>query len=162
MAAAKKKTTRSRAQSPTATAAGRFTVLLEQIQEQNRATIEAVHSLDQKMMRRFEETDERNERRFQALMAAVQLNSELIRTNTEAIRKNSEDIRRNTEVLSRHGDELSRLSGAVESMGGELKLLARRVERLEEVLGLKADAALVANLDARIRRLEERLGLSPL
>jgi chromosome segregation ATPase len=143
--AARKKTTR-RPKAPDDPAGPRFLVLLEQIQEQNRATIEAVWSLDQKMERRFEEESGKNELRFQSLEAAVRFNSEQIRKNSEDIRKNSEDIRE----LS---DGLTRLATSMDA-------LARRMERVEEAIGIKADAAVVAALDARLRRIEERLGLS--
>jgi chromosome segregation ATPase len=124
----------------------RFVVLMEQMQEQNRATIEAVTSLEQRMNARFDEMDRKSGLRFESVEAAIRLNSDAIRKNSEDIRKNSEDIR----LLAERMDEF----------GSKIDALTRRVERLEELLGMKADAADVSRLEERVRRLEERLGVS--
>lgn len=65
----------------------RFSILMEQVLEQNGATIEAVKSLEQKMDRRFNEAAEQNDLRFKSLEAAVRMNSTDIRKNSEDIQK---------------------------------------------------------------------------
>src|SRR5262245_36758694 len=84
---------------PSSTTRRRDTILLEQIQEQNRATLEAVFSLDQKLTRQREESELKLTRRLDALEAAVRINGEDIRKNSEDIRKNSQDIQRMTQEI---------------------------------------------------------------
>jgi uncharacterized protein YukE len=135
MATRKKRTEKP----PSASAAGRFTILLEQIQEQNRATIEAVYALEGKMERRFEEMRSYFEARLSVLEAAIRLNTEAIRKNSEDIRKNSEDIRKNSE---------------------DIQAVRRQLEELTGTVGGKVDASAFAQLEARVARLEERLGIA--
>lgn len=113
--------------------------MLQQLQGQNRAIIRAIQSLEQKMDRRFEEADQKNELRFSALEAAV--------------RQNSSDIRQNSADIVALKQELA---GVKDEIGG----LTRRVERIEQVLRLKLDGPGTADLDARIRRIELQLGPS--
>ncbi len=113
------------------TETGRVLVLVEQMVEQNRATIEAVFAIDQKMGRRLEETEARLTRRLDALEGAVRLNSEGIKKNSEDIKKNSEDIQR---------------------MSGEIREMRTLLER-------KADQASLRDLEKRVSALEKRVGL---
>ena len=158
--AVRKKTPR-RTSATDAPEGSRILVLFEQIQEQNRATIEAVTSLEQRMDRRFDEESRKNDLRFSALEAAVRVNADLIRQNTEAIRQNSEDIRKNSEAIRQNSEDIRTLFGSVERLTSAVESLARRMDRVEEALGLKADAAVTADLEARLRRIEHHLGLSP-
>src|SRR5262249_9123256 len=109
----------------------RDTILLEQIQEQNRATLEAVFSLDQKLTRQREESELKLTRRLDALEAAVRINGEDIRKNSEDIRKNSQDIQRMTQEIREKPVNLER----------------------------KADQAALTALEQRVSVLEKRIGL---
>ncbi len=153
--AAKKKTSRKRELPPSATEEGRFSILMEQMQEHNRATIEAVQSSAQQLHRRMDETDERNERRFAGIEAAVRLNSEILRSH-------SDDIRSLKVSLGELRADVRELRDEVREVRDEVRGLTRRVERIEELLALKADRTQADDLEARVRRIEERLGLSPL
>lgn len=137
--AARKRTSRKADVPPSGTAEGRFSILMEQMLEQNRGTIEAVQSLEQKMDRRFNDSEERADLRFKSLEAAV--------------RMNSADIRKNSE-------KIERLISVTDQLGRDLRGLTARVERIEAVLSMKVDGPSTGELEARIRRLEERLGLS--
>ncbi|MGQ0508354.1 MAG: hypothetical protein ACT4TC_23900 [Myxococcaceae bacterium] len=94
-----------------------FLVLLEEIREQNKATIEAVFSLEQKMDRRFEDLERRLTLRIEALEIAV--------------RKNSEDIA----ALQARVDSLAAEMHARPSPE-QLQSIEERVARLEKHLRL--------------------------
>ena len=130
--AAKKSTRRKR---PGAAGAGDaahgFTVLMEEMASQNRATIEAVQALSQRIDKRFEEAEVRGDRRFQSLEAAVRMSSK----------------------------GLQRLTEATESLSAQMHALIGRVDRIEQVLSMRAEPSSASDLEARIRRIEERLGL---
>ncbi len=134
MAMRKKKTLKP----PSATPMGRVLVMLEQIQEQNRATIEAVRSSETTLRRELSEVEDRLKLRVDVLDAAVRMNSEDIRKNSEAIRQNSEDIRQNSVDILRLNDQVEKLTVAVQE---------------------KPDTASMTRLEQRVRRIEERLGL---
>ncbi len=107
-----------------------MTAVLENIEQQNRATIEAVFAAERRLTERFERRFESIELRLSALELAVKQNSADIRKNSEDIRKNSEDI---------------------------LKL-QREVERLGKILGADRDENAIQALERRVRALEERVG----
>lgn len=151
--ATKRKSTRKEAP-PSATPEGRFSILMEQVLDQNRATIEAVKSLEQKMDRRFEEADRKNELRFSTLEAAV--------------RQNSADIRKNSEDIQTLQTQVSALQGAVTDLQSDMRdvkhrldELVGRIERIEAKLDLKADGRAFADLLRRVEAIEQRLGISP-
>jgi hypothetical protein len=106
-------------------------LLLEEIREQNRATIEAVLSSRQEIMRELGGRIDVLSRRIDALELAVRINSEDIRKNSEDIRKNSEDI----------------------------AALHERLSRVEESLRRRPDEAAIQDLQVRVEALERRLGI---
>jgi len=123
---------------PGRTAASRQAILLEAIQEQNRATIEAVFASKQELQRNMDETRRELTLRLGAVEAIVKKNSEDIRQNSEDIRKNSEQIRLNTEELGRHSEELRRIAAMLERKSDQASLIAleKRVTALEKRVGL--------------------------
>ena len=137
---------------PGRTAASRQAILLEAIQEQNRATIEAVFASKQELVQRMDEMRRELTLRLEVVEAIVKKNSEDIlqntegiRKNTEGIRKNSEDIRKNseqirlnTEELGRHSEELRRIAAMLEKKSDQASLIAleKRVTALEKHVGL--------------------------
>ena len=104
---------------------------MEQMQEQNRATIEAVTALGTSLRRDMSEMERRLTLRIEVLEAAVRQNSEDIRKNSEDIRKNSEDIQQ----------------------------LKAQLAELTNVVRGKADQTALQQLEARVGRLEERVGI---
>jgi len=137
---------------PGRTAASRQAILLEAIQEQNRATIEAVFASKQELVQRMDEMRRELTLRLEVVEAIVKKNgedilqnTEGIRKNTEGIRKNSEDIRKNseqirlnTEELGRHSEELRRIAAMLEKKSDQASLIAleKRVTALEKHVGL--------------------------
>jgi chromosome segregation ATPase len=121
------------------------TVLLESMQEQNRATIEAVHALEGRMNARFDDLERRLTLRIEALEIAVRKNSEDIRKNSEDIRKNSEDIRKNSEDIRKNSEDIQELQARVDALALELKR--------------KPDADALKALEERVARLEQRIGI---
>lgn len=84
--ASKRRVARSRGaeKPPSATEEGRFTILLEEMREQNRATIEAVFAVKTGLERRIDEFEQRTEARFQVLEFAVkQLASDVRELKTD-------------------------------------------------------------------------------
>jgi chromosome segregation ATPase len=140
---ATKKTPRKR--SPAETPTGRVTILLEQIQEQNRATIEAVFASEQRIRRDFDARFSSLEQRVAALEVAVRKNSEDIQELKVAVRKNSEDIQE--------------LKVAVRENSEDIQELKRSVDEVRAAMAQKMDAAQLAALEARVAHLETRLGI---
>ncbi len=102
----------------------RFEVLLENIQEQNRATMEAVLGLRRELHEGLKSLEQRLALRIEALEFAV-------RKLSEDVKKNSEDIA----VLQRRVDELADVLRKKPDEE-QLRALEKRVTRLEERLGL--------------------------
>lgn len=112
---------------------GHFTAVLENIEQQNRATIEAVIGAERRLTERSDLQFQKIESRIQNLELAVRMNSEAIRKNSEDIRKNSEDI----------------------------ASLQRDVQRIGAILGVDRNVNLLAALEARVAAIEGRLGIAP-
>jgi len=130
---------------PSSTATGRMTLLLEQIQEQNRATIEAVFALEQRLEAKWEVRFARIEARLDALEVAVRL-------NTETLRQHSEILRQHTEMLRQHSDELRRQSEAIEGMRRDLNSQRALLERKGDTSRLEALEGRVSKLEAEVLR----------
>ena len=101
-------------------------VLLEEMREQNKATIEAVWAAKNELRDEFGVRFERIEMRLDVLESVV-------RQNSADIKKNSEDIRKNSEDIIALGEELRRLA---------------------QVVSTKAEAEVVESLRLRIERIE--------
>ena len=78
-----------------------MTAVLENIEQQNRATIEAMFAMERRLTDRFDARFEKIELRLTALEIAV--------------RKNSEDIRQNSEDIASLQRETARLAGILEA-----------------------------------------------
>ncbi len=189
MATRTKPKRKKKARAPSSTRWGRIEILLEEMQAQNAATIEAVYAesaaIRREMRASFRTLDERialleltvkgHTAAIRDLSEAVRKNSEDIRKNSEDIRKNSEDIQRNSEDIRKISDDLLRVSGTVEDLGARVAHLEARVERLEAWLKESLERIEVRlgdiehplsahDLDALERRvtvLEERVGIVP-
>jgi len=116
---------------PGRTAASRQAILLEAIQEQNRATIEAVYASKQELAQRMDEM--RRE-----LTLRLEIVEAIVKKNSEDICKNSEQIRLNTEELGRHSEELRRIAAMLERKSDQASLIAleKRITALEKHVGL--------------------------
>ena len=97
-------TSRKRQPKTSSTQMGRVLILLEEMREQNHATIEAVFSSEQRTNRRLEEIELKLTRRLDVLEVAVRMNSDEIRKNSEDIKRNSEDIRKNSEDIKKNSE----------------------------------------------------------
>jgi len=138
-------TSRKRQPKTSSTQMGRVLILLEEMREQNHATIEAVFSSEQRTNRRLEEIELKLTRRLDVLEVAVRMNSDEIRKNSEDIKKNSEDIKKNSEDIKKNSEDIERMSREIREMRGML-------ER-------KADHAALVALEQRVSALEKRVGL---
>ena len=116
--------TRTPERPPSSTSAGGVAILLEQIQEQNHATIKAVRSVESSLRREIVELRRDLTLRIEALEVAV--------------RKNSEDIRQLQHDVRALQNEVAELKAVVRGKADEsaLKALETRVARLEARLGL--------------------------
>lgn len=119
-------------------------VLLEQIRAEGRATLEAVKSMEQSLRRDFGEQFARVNERLSNLEAAVMQNSRDIQRNSEDIRKNSEDIRKNSEDIQR--------------LDAEVAGLRDEIRRLRHDFDTREERARIADLEARVTKLERRSG----
>jgi len=95
---------------PGRTAASRQAILLEAIQEQNRATIEAVFASKQELVQRMDEMRRELTLRLEVVEAIVKKNGEDILQNTEGIRKNTEGIRKNSEDIRKNSEDIRKNS----------------------------------------------------
>jgi hypothetical protein len=109
----------------------RVLVLMERMEEQNRATYEAVMAVEGRILGAINPRLDKIELRLDALEIAVRQNSEDIKRNSEDIKRNSEDI----------------------------KALRLEVERLNTLLRVEADENVIQSLERRVRALEERVGI---
>ncbi len=107
--ASKKKTPRERP--PASTAKSRFTILMEAMEQQNRATIEAVFSTRDELRREFTEKFDRMDLRMSAVEFAV---------------------RHHTEVLDQHGRHILALQRDVGDLKDDVKGLKEDVRVLLE------------------------------
>ena len=131
-------TSRKRQPKTSSTQMGRVLILLEEMREQNHATIEAVFSSEQRTNRRLEEIELKLTRRLDVLEVAVRMNSDEIRKNSEDIKRNSEDIRKNSEDIQRMSQEIREMRGVLERKADHAALVAleQRVSALEKRVGL--------------------------
>jgi methyl-accepting chemotaxis protein len=143
-----------------------MTILLEQIQEQNRATIEAVQSQGTSIRREMGELERRLEGRIDALEAAVRQNSADIRQNSADIRQNSADIRQhsaeirqNSEDIRQHSADIRQNSADIRQQADEVRKVREQLAGLTGLVGGKPDAAALEALDARVTHLERRIGV---
>lgn len=112
--------------------------ILENIEQQNRATIEALQATEHRLVEHFG-------RRFDAV--------ELRLTALEfAVRKNSEDIRKNSE-------DIAKLQKDVAKLQDDVAKLQHSVTRIGTVLGVDADENAIAGLERRVTAIEARLGM---
>ncbi len=109
-------------------------VLLEQIQEQNRATIEAVVSSEQKTGRRIDELDVRLTRRVEALELAVQMNSADIRQNSADIQEMRVDIQKNSVDIQEMRGDIREMRGDIQEMRGDIQEMRGDIHRMDEDL----------------------------
>lgn len=100
-----------------------MTAVLENIEQQNRATIEAMFAMERRLTDRFDARFEKIELRLSALELAV-------RQNSADIRKNSEDIA----ALQRETARLAGILGADRDVNA-IKALENRVAALEARVG---------------------------
>lgn len=135
MATKKKKPTRVRPAG--STAQSRFTILLEAIEQQNRATIEAVFSTRDELRREFNEKFERVDQRLSTLEFVA---------------------RHHTSLLEQHGERLTSLETKVDVLQEDVRVLQKDVRHLTGLLETKADKAQVDRLEERVTALEARLG----
>jgi hypothetical protein len=118
--------------------ASHMAAILENIEQQNRATIEALQATEHRLMETFGRRFDAIEVRLSALEFAVRKNSEDIRKNSDDIRKNSDDIRKNSEDIAQ---------------------LQQEVARIGKILGVEADENTIAVLERRVTAIETRLGM---
>ena len=134
------------------TAASRQPILLEAIQEQNRATIEAVFASKQELVQRMDEMRRELTLRLKVVEAIVKKNSEDIRKSSEDIRKNSEDIRKNSEDIRKNSEQIRLNTEELGRHSEELRRIAAMLER-------KSDQASLIALEKRVTALEKHVGL---
>jgi len=137
---------------PGRTAASRQAILLEAIQEQNRATIEAVFASKQELVQRMDEMRRELTLRLEVVEAIVKKNSEDIRKSSEDIRKNSEDIRKNSEDIRKNSEQIRLNTEELGRHSEELRRIAAMLER-------KSDQASLIALEKRVTALEKHVGL---
>ena len=110
-------------------------LLLEEIKDQNRATIEVVQDLEVRLRTEITEFRQEFTARTDLIEVAVRQNSADIRQNSEDIRTHSEDIRQNSE---------------------DIRANTEAIARLEQKLDSKADRADLGVLEARVTALEAK------
>jgi hypothetical protein len=124
-----------------------FTAVLENVEQQNRATIEAVVGAERRLTERGDLQFQKLESRIQNLELAVRMNSDAILKNSQDILKNSQDIRKNSDDIGKNSDDIGSLQ--------------REVKRIGAILGVDRDVNVVAALEARVSAIEDRLDMAP-
>ncbi len=137
---------------PSSTRYGRVLIMLEEIREQNKATIEAVFATTAALEKKFESRFQQIETRLTALEAAVKLNSEDIKRNSAAIERNSEDIKRNSAAIERNSEDIKKHTEELVALRAAVTRLETRVSQVDQKLAIEG-------LDRRLKAVEERLGM---
>jgi len=144
---------------PGRTAASRQAILLEAIQEQNRATIEAVFASKQELVQRMDEMRRELTLRLEVVEAIVKKNGEDILQNTEGIRKNTEGIRKNSEDIRKNSEDIRKNSEQIRLNTEELARHSEELRRIAAMLERKSDQASLIALEKRVTALEKHVGL---
>ncbi len=134
---AKKPVRRKRLRAPSDTAAGRVALLLEQIQEQNKATIEAVFAAEKRIRDDFGQRFDSLERRVAALEFVVKQHSEQLgrlESRMDGLESRMDRLEAEVRELK---DAVSRIAGRLDEFAtrAELKALEQRVAALEQRVG---------------------------
>jgi chromosome segregation ATPase len=119
-------------------------VLLEEVRAQNKAVLEAVHSLGERM-----------DRDIFALRTELVERIERLET---AVRQNSRDIRRLEAETRRLETELSGVKAELNGVKAELSAVKVELSAFKEVLSEKAERASLEAIERRIAALERRVG----
>lgn len=143
-----------------------MTILLEQIQEQNRATIEAVQSQGTSIRRDMGELERRLAVRIEALEAAVRQNSADIQRHTAELQRQSAELQRHSAEIQQNSADIRQNSADLRQNSADIRQLADELRTVKERLGElttgvrgKADATAIEALDARVTNLERRVGI---
>ncbi len=127
--------------------AGRTVLLLEDMQKQNAATIEAVFSSRDELKRDAQERDERNERRFEVLEGVVRDNSREILALGRRMDSLEGAVVGLQSAVAKLDDRVSGLESAVQQNSQDIRALGAKLDG-------KADRQVVELLEHRVDGLE--------
>jgi chromosome segregation ATPase len=122
-----KRGTGARKRAPGSTASSRMLILLEQIQEQNRATIEAVYSESRRLEKKLVDRFNRLEAKVDNLEQAVRFHTAELKTHSSV----REELRNLVLELRR---DFAQFQEKIEGSRGEVAGLDRRISSLESRL----------------------------
>lgn len=154
---------------PSATDEGRFTLLLEEMDHRNRATIEAVYSIRDELGAKIDAHGERIaslEFGMKNVVAALTVLDARVQSHTVMLTEMNAKLDEHSRKLDEHGRKLDEHSAKLDEHGALLgthgALLAdhsARLERIEAKLDRKADKEDLLALEARVSRLEKAAAL---
>src|SRR6266851_4734878 len=134
------------------TPTSRVAILLEDIEGKVQATMEAVSGFRTEFRSEIGALRVDLSRRIEVLELAVRQNSADIRQNSEDIRQNSEDIRQNSEDIRQNTEDIRQNTS-------DIRRNTEEIHGLRELLERKADREALMKLEARVKIVEQRLGI---
>ncbi len=150
---ATKKPKPSKERAPSATATGRMNILLEQIQEQNRAVMEAVTGFRREAKADLAEFRAEVNARFEAVEAAIRINS-------DGIERNGRDVRALTARIEVLEQAVLMLSAELREVKSDVAVLKSDVAEVRAILAGQPSADQLGSLERRVAALEKRAGIT--
>jgi chromosome segregation ATPase len=139
-------------------------LLLEEIRDQQRATVEFVQTVEDRLRGEIRETREELRGEIRVLQAVVRKNSGDIQSHGQAIARLDTSVARlDTSVarldtsVDRLDASVSRLDTSVSRNTKDIQANTEAIARVERKLETKVDIAVVAALDVRMTNLEEKV-----
>jgi len=154
---------------PSATAAGRNAILMEDMFAQNRATIEAVQMFRERTQIEFKEISSRIEEQGKKFDSLIEFLHRMLKAQSEVqaqhsallvqmngkLDEHSGKLDEHTRKLDEHSARFDEHSARFDEQGAKLADHSARLERIEAKLDRKAEAADLAALAERVDRLEK-------
>jgi chromosome segregation ATPase len=132
-------------------------LLLEEIRDQQRATVEFVQTVEDRLRGEINESRAELTGEIRVLQAAVRKNSEDIQSHGQAIARLDTSVARLDTSVARLDASITRLDASVSRNTKDMQANTEAIARVERKLETKADIAVVAALDARMTNLEEKV-----
>jgi chromosome segregation ATPase len=132
----------------------RVLVLMEQMEEQNRATYEAVLAVEGRILARLDGRLERIELRLDVLEAAV-------RQNSADIGKLQAAVGQLQAAVDQNSADIEKLQAAVGQNSAEIAKLREELARINQAPRIEQSEDAIKDIERRVQEIERRLGITP-
>lgn len=139
---------------PSSTTAGRFALLLEEMDHRNKAVIEAVFSTRDELRREFNVKFDALSERVSSLELAVRDSTARLGALEARVQSHEGKLTRMEAKLDEHSKRLDRIEARLDRVETRLVAVEARLDRVETKLDDKADKADILLLAQRLAPLE--------